>query len=143
MNSHTQQLAHILTYSGTLPLLGALGAVFFSVAGVDAVHIARTYSAVILSFLCGIHWAIYLFYSEKCPDNLFITSNAMALMSWCSLLLEQAPMAILVQSLCFIGILALDHKLRKAAILPSWFFMLRRNATIIVVSSLFMIIGII
>lgn len=126
-------LAKILTYSGTLPLLASVLLMHFPVPGINGNVIAYTYSAIIVSFLSGIHWAVYLFFPDKCPRNLLITSNAVALIAWGSLLLKHLPIVLLAQLLCFLYLLVLDLKLRDAAILPQWFYTLRRNATIIVV----------
>lgn len=127
------KLAKILTYCGTLPLIGSLLFIQFALSGIDIKIVASAYSAIIISFLCGIHWAVYLFFTEKCPTNLLLSSNAIALLAWISLLLEPLLVSKLLQVLCFIYLLSLDLKLRVAGILPEWFFMLRRNATIIVV----------
>lgn len=133
MKQNQITLANILTYSGTLPLIAAALLTQLPAATASAWIIATAYSAIIISFLCGIHWAIYLFFSEKCPRNLLITSNFVALLAWFSLLVAHQPMALILQMLCFIYLLALDLKLRDAGILPQWFYSLRRNATIIVV----------
>jgi hypothetical protein len=127
------KLAKILTYCGTLPLIGSLLFIQFALSGIDIKIVASAYSAIIISFLCGIHWAVYLFFTEKCPTNLLLSSNAIALLAWTSLLLEPLLVSKLLQVLCFIYLLSLDLKLRVAGVLPEWFFMLRRNATIIVV----------
>lgn len=126
-------LAQILTYSGTLPLVGAVILTFFPIAGLDAQTIAKTYSAIIISFLCGIHWSVYLFFEDKCPRNLLITSNSVALLAWGSLLLNNSAITLILQIICFVYLLTLDKKLFDVSILPNWFFHLRRNATIIVV----------
>ena len=125
-------LAITLTYSGTLPLIGSVFLIYFPLANIDALRIAATYSTMILSFLCGIHWAIYLFFSEKCPRNLLLTSNIIALLAWASLLLI-SPMTLLLQALSFLYLLTLDLKILGAGLYPDWFYRLRRNATIIVV----------
>ena len=134
-------LAKILTYSGTLPLIASAVCIYFSVNGFDTALIARTYSAIIISFLCGIHWAVYLCFAEKCPRNLMITSNVVALLAWASLLATKPPVAITSQALGFLYLLTLDLKLLDAGILPHWFYSLRRNATIIVVLCLAVIAG--
>jgi hypothetical protein len=134
-------LAKVLTYSGTLPLIASAICVYFPLDGVDSALIARTYSAIIISFLGGIHWAIYLFFAENCPRNLLITSNVVALLAWASLLATYPSVAITLQALCFLYLLTLDLKLRDAGILPQWFYNLRQNATIIVVLSLAIIAG--
>lgn len=133
MKTRDRQLAGILTYSGTLPLVGCVVLLFAPLAGVDGKLVALAYAAVILSFLCGIHWAVFLFFSEKCPNNLLITSNIVALLAWASLLVAHHELTLAFQGLCFLALFALDFKLRNAGLLPEWFYHLRRNATIIVV----------
>ena len=75
------KLAKILTYAGTLPLVACVGLIFSPIVGVDNHMLAANYSAVILSFLCGTHWAIFLFFTEKCPNNFLFTSNMFALLA--------------------------------------------------------------
>lgn len=132
-------LTKILTYSGTLPLFASALSICFPVAIFDAPFVATTYSAIIISFLCGIHWAACLFFSERCPRNLLITSNVIALLAWASLLAPQQPITPLLQALCFLYLLTLDSRLRDAGIIPKWFYTLRRHATIIVVLCLTML----
>jgi hypothetical protein len=136
MKQSNAKLAKALTYSGTLPLVASAICSYFPVQGFDSALIARTYSAIIISFLCGIHWASYLFFSDKSPRNLLITSNAIALLAWGLLVLAQQPLATLLHVLCFLYLLLLDIKLYHAKILPEWFYHLRRNATIIVICCL-------
>ena len=134
MQTRNIKLAQGLTYAGTLPLIG-LAAAAHLVQNPEAVLLMATaYAAIIAAFISGIHWAIYMFHDEKCPRNLLLTSNMVALLAWASLLLP-GP-AILVQTLCFLYLLVLDFKLRDAWILPQWFFALRRNATVVVVLAL-------
>jgi hypothetical protein len=135
------KLAKNLTYSGTLPLIASAVANYFPATGWDSTFIARTYAAIIISFLCGIHWAVYLFFAEKCPRNLLINSNAVALLAWASLLTAHPLIAIVLQALCFLYLLTLDLKLRDAGMLQPWFYSLRRNVTIIVVLCLAIIAG--
>ncbi|MBU2099146.1 MAG: DUF3429 domain-containing protein [Gammaproteobacteria bacterium] len=134
-------LANTLTYSGTLPLIGSVILLVVPMAGLDAALIASTYSAVIISFLCGIHWAAYLFFADRCPRNLLMTSNMVALLAWGSLLAANYVMinqmgTLLLQALCFLYLLVLDWQLHKAGVLADWFIRLRRNATLIVVMCL-------
>jgi len=136
MNARNINLAKFLTYSGTLPLIASTIAAAIGFHWFDVMYAAITYGAVIVSFLCGIHWAIYLFFSESCPRNLLLTSNFTALIAWSSLLVGNIRIALIIQSLCFLFLLYLDHKLLNKAILPQWFYVLRSNATIVVVISL-------
>jgi hypothetical protein len=142
MNPKQQMLANALTYAGTVPFVLA-GSKFLQVffPFIDTTHIVMTYSAIIVSFLCGIHWACYLFFAQCCPRNLLLTSNIVALLAWLSVLAHNPLWSIFLQILCFLYLLLLDFKLREADILPVWFYRLRRNATMIVVTSLIITVG--
>ena len=133
--------ATLLTYSGTLPLIGCVIARLLPVAGVDSTAISTAYGAIILSFLCGIHWAVYVFFAEKCPRNLLFTSNVVALLAWSALLMSNHTTASVLLAMCFIYMLLLDVKLRDACVLPAWYSTLRRNATFIVVACLALLAG--
>jgi hypothetical protein len=136
MQPGNRVLAHILTYLGTLPLVlsAAMSMVGHHEFNYD--QMALTYGAVIVSFLSGIHWATYLFYSERCPRNLLLTSNMAALLAWLSLLIASYRVMLFLQMLCFLYLLTLDLKLLTNDVFPQWFYALRRNATAIVVISL-------
>jgi hypothetical protein len=129
-------LAKILTYAGTLPLIACVLSGIGPVPGFDRSLVAQTYSAVIISFLCGIHWAAFLFFPEKCPRYFLISSNVVALLAWGTLLISYEVIARFLPPLCFLFLFALDSQLRMKAIIPNWFYTLRRNATAIVVLSL-------
>lgn len=136
MKKNQIKLATILTYSGTIPLILSVIILLFPLIELNGAIIARTYSAIIISFLCGIHWATYLFYAEKTLPNLLITSNVTAITAWASLLLGSDSLALSSQVLCFMFLMFLDFRLYRKGILPHWFFLLRKNATIIVLSCL-------
>ena len=136
-SSPNPRLAQALTYAGTLPLIGcALLAWTRSVPGVDAAGIGIAYAAIIASFISGIHWAASLFFSPRCGYSPLIVSNVIALAAWISVLLGDALWACLLLALCFVSLLILDRRLHAQAVLPTWFYRLRRNATMIVVSLL-------
>lgn len=135
--SHTM-LAKLLTYTGALPFIACLILIKIPLINVDTSYIFRTYGAVIIAFLCGIHWAVYIFFSERCAGNLFITSNLFALVAWVSLIAPPGKIYLLLQPLSFLALLVVDIKLYYAKLLPKWFFYLRRNATLMVVTCQFL-----
>jgi hypothetical protein len=132
MNQNSKTLAKILTYSGTLPLIICVISIYLPITGFDSTLVAAFYSAIIISFLCGIHWAVYLFFAEKCSHNLLISSNVVALAAWGSILMKPWSIAMPLQIVCFLYLLISDLKLRNLGVLPAWFYHLRRNATVIV-----------
>ncbi len=135
------RLVKLLTYGGTLPLLLCMAAMLVPVNAVDPVHIALCYGAVIVSFLCGIHWAVYLLLGDRCRRNLLLCSNAIALAAWSVLLTAPYCVALCLLGLCFLALLKLDNELVDCNIYPVWYGTLRRNATIIVMLTLFALIA--
>ena len=131
-----QQLARLLTYSGALPFIACVLATIVDLNLIDASWVGVAYGAVILSFISGMHWGIYLFHAASCSRNLFITSNIATLFGWVSLLVYPHGASFLIQVSCFAGLLWLDRGLAQRGVLPPWFFRLRLHATFIVVSSL-------
>lgn len=137
MDQSKQKTAQLLTYSGAIP--------FVALTLLSARHEATTstslptealihaYGAIIISFICGISWGIYLF--KSCPLNLFIISNIIALIAWCSLMLTYTP-ATIIQLASFLALLKIDHTLFKANVIDPWYFSLRCRITAIVTSTL-------
>ena len=132
MKNHSKKLAQLLTYAGILPFLFLSVATFFKITDYDFSLALGAYAALIIAFLCGIHWAIYLFFLEKCGRNLFINSNVVTLIAWSSLLLKLHTIGLIIQTLCLIYLFWLDHQLMRQQLIEPWFFKLRRNASCIV-----------
>jgi hypothetical protein len=141
MNQAQSKTAIYLTYAGALPLIISAILLWFvnDISSSFVLFATTAYSAIIISFLSGIHWACYLFYADKSPYNLLIISNIIALLAWVSFLIPYPPIQILIHMFCFLSLLCLDRTLLAVNIIPSWFYTLRRNATIIVVISLVLI----
>jgi hypothetical protein len=134
-------LVKLLTYGGTLPLLLCMMAAFMPLRVVDPVRVALCYGAVIASFLCGIHWALYLLLGDRCGRNLLLYSNAIALAAWSALLITPQWVSLCLLGLCFLTVLKLDKGLVACDVYPAWYGTLRRNATIIVMLTLFALIA--
>lgn len=136
MTSQQKFLTKILTFGGALPFVIGTILTLSKASWIDPLHLVQTYSGIIISFLCGIHWAVYLFYSEMCPRNLLLTSNFVALCAWITLLCCQPAVWITTQILCFSYLLILDKTLVQTMVLPVWFYQVRRDATFIVIGCL-------
>ncbi len=134
MNKKNILSAQILTYIGIIPFLVLGMAVAVHASGLNYSLALFAYGAVILSFLCGIHWAVFLFFSQKCSRNLFLHSNAITLIAWVSVLpIMASHLNFLLQIVSFAYLLLLDRQLYRNQVIPSWFFHLRLKATLIVV----------
>lgn len=132
MNEKNILFARALTYSGIIPFIFFGVAVALHAGGLDYSLALFAYGAVIISFLCGIHWAIFLFFSQNCSRNLLFHSNAISLMGWLSVLLVMSYLTFALQISCFLYLLILDRELYRNKVIPLWFFHLRRNATMVV-----------
>lgn len=132
MNKNNTMVAQVLTYAGIIPFLLLGIAVSLQAEGLNYSLALFTYGAVIISFLCGIHWAAFLFFSQQCTRNLLLYSNVIALVGWLSVLSVKAYWTVALQIFCFLSLLILDLELYRKKLIPLWFFQLRRNATIMV-----------
>ncbi len=137
MNDNNILVARVLTYTGIMPFLFLGMAVALQANRLDSSLALFTYGAVIISFLCGIHWAVFLFFSQNCSRNLLFHSNAISLLGWVSVLPIMSYLTFALQILCFLYLLILDLGLYRNKVIPLWFFQLRLNATIVVVLLLF------
>lgn len=142
MNDKNISVAKILTYMGVLPFLFLGFTKTIQVSIFDTTMLLPTYGAVIISFICGIHWAAFLFFSEKCTHHLLIQSNVITLLGWVSILPAVSYFTEILQILCFIYLLLLDFELYKNQVIPSWFFKLRTRVTLLVVLALVITIGV-
>jgi hypothetical protein len=129
MNADQQKQATLLTYAGLLPLVLALANQFLRVVPIDSLFWAASYAAVIASFICGIHWAAFLFFAGRSPVNLLLTSNFICLAAWLALLLPATSQALVILMLCFTSLLVIDRRLRHDQLIPEWFYQLRQRAS--------------
>jgi len=137
MNEKKILAARVLTYTGIIPFLFLGMAVALHASGLNYSLALFAYGAVIISFLCGIHWAAFLFFSQNCSRNLLFHSNAISLLGWLSVIPVMSYLTFTLQILCFLYLIILDLELYRNKVIPLWFFQLRVNATIVVILLLF------
>ena len=131
-------LVATLTLSGAIPFIAcAVWAWRLWALPFDPAYVAVVYGAVILSFLGGIHWGLFL--QPKVPKAWVIVSSiVLTLLGWMSVLLfSNGPGDICIfQALCFLMALWIDNDLRANGFISEPFFRLRQIITAIVVPSL-------
>lgn len=132
MPSHQQILAKWLTYLGAIPFMVAAISVCFGHAVYHMSSLSVTYGAVILSFISGIHWGLFLTHAQRAPINLLVSSNITALLAWLSLLLVVPFTQYLILMFSFIGVWLVDRQLVKHGLIETWFYQLRTRITVIV-----------
>lgn len=132
--------AVLLTYLGVLPFYLSAIAVFFNFNQNHAVFLFRSYGAMIVSFIAGIHWTI----SVKDINNkafwLIWTSNIIALMGWSSIIINNAIYGLYVLAMALLLLIYIDYKLFKLQQIELWFIKLRWRATLLVIISMIFLI---
>ncbi|MEP3856252.1 MAG: DUF3429 domain-containing protein [Porticoccus sp.] len=129
--------ARLFTYSGILPFL------FFpcyrlltgsnTFFAFDVQTLLMGYGAVIVAFVAGIHWGVFLF--RQCSLNLLLHSNIIALLSWVSLL-STLLWSVVILLFCFVYLLWIDTVLVRQQLLEPWFYRLRVHASALALLSL-------
>jgi uncharacterized membrane protein YhdT len=132
----------------TLTLIGVTPFVILSVAvsmHVFAdpkviIQVLLTYAAVIVSFMGGIHWGIAVTrYGEKrhIANLLIFESIWPTIIAWGALFYIEIHIQLLVLTLLYTFLWAIESLLYSNNLIPQWFFNLRCIITPIVVVSLY------
>lgn len=101
----------------------------------DIPLVLQVYSALIVSFLAGMHWHIGMTESEG-QHNLLWISNAVVLTAWVTVFVPSAATACLIFALLFGGLVLMDRSLFHRGLLPPWFYRLRVHISGIVIVTL-------
>ncbi len=137
-----RRLPLILTIIGAVPFIVLSMAVgmhmFHNTKAVSAVLL--TYAGVIISFMGGIHWGIAVVrYADKrkIANMLIAESVGTSLVAWSVILLGDTFTQLLVLTLLYTFVWAIDSMLYSDDLIPLWFFNLRCIITPTVVVSLY------
>ncbi|MGV8831932.1 MAG: DUF3429 family protein [Devosia sp.] len=130
MDRDNQIIAAGLVVAGIMPVWILL-ALKFWLPELALAPLALGYGAVIASFVCGVHWGLFMTRSRIMPVNLLVTSNVGALLAWAMLALGQgsAVSGFTGMALVLAGLLALDFWLLQRGGIAPWFWRLRWIAT--------------
>lgn len=131
-----QKQATMLTFAGVVPFIIAIGLALAKVTMVEYAPYIKLYAAVVISFICGIHWAINVVNEEKGDSNLFLAAIIVALVAWVVTMFGFGRYGFVAEAVLFAYLLFVDFKLRYSGEYPSWFFKLRVASSIIVVLAL-------
>lgn len=129
-----------LAYAGTIPFI--LPTLIIMNSDVHAQWMTgpdltlHSYGLVIVAFMCGTHWGLYLTQHPQCPINLLVSSNILTLTCWFAYLSQHTALILTSQLCTFLILLVLDTRLYKRRILHKNYYEMRRNVTAIVVFAL-------
>lgn len=104
------------------------------------IQLLLTYATVIVSFLGGIHLGIALTqhnHNRRISNLLIAESTWPSLIAWTSLYVAQVHIQLLILTLLYSLMWAIDSLLYDNNLIPQWFFNLRCVITPIVVVSLY------
>ena len=141
----SRKLYPLLTYAGVLPFVGCA---LMPLVGLRQLwnlgsfdYIAGAYGLAIVCFLCGAHWATFLYHRAAAPDNLLVTSNVIVVACWFAFLMAAQAVTLFVLVLALLCLLFIDYRLLRAGLLTDYYFRMRTTATVIAVLSLAIIIA--
>lgn len=128
-------LAGRLMLMGLIPfwVLALAGILSPTAFGFDLRLPLLSYGAVIVSFIAGIHWGLYL--QQDAPMNLFIHSNIIAVVAWVAVILSSS-ISYLILVGCFVYLLVIDRRLYQASLIDPWFMRKRIEITALVITAL-------
>lgn len=129
MPPNSSTTARWLTFAGILPFAAGLAGQVFAPEAAPWREWTAAYGAVIAAFIAGIHWAVHLFFGDKAPVNLLISSNVLALAAWGALLLPAGPGPFRLLVVVFLALVLIDRRLHRAELIPDWFYRLRLQAS--------------
>ncbi len=136
------RLPLILTLAGGLPFvaLSLMVSMHWFSDAKAVLSFLLSYAAVIISFLGGVHWgfAVQHFHRNRSIANLLLaTSVVPPLIAWGILLYPDHYAQLLVLTLLYSFMWAIDSLLYNNDLMPQWFFNIRCIITPVVVVSLY------
>lgn len=134
----------LLTYLGVLPFVAiSIGLLFggheLGYFG-SLVKIIESYGLIIVSFMAGTHWGIYISQAIKPKTNLLLTSNIIALSAWLCFLFAPTKVTLWAYGLSFALLLYIDAELVREKAIMKDYFRTRAIVSLLVISSLVLIL---
>ena len=134
----------VLAMLGTLPFIAsAVMAVTGFTLGerITGNLVVSSYGLAILCFLCGAHWATYIYNKQQTPFNLFVISNVVVVAIWMAyVFVGQSPYSLFTQMLAFAFLLDIDRRLLRIGLIAPDYFRVRLLATTIAEVCLFIVV---
>ena len=133
----------LLAMLGTLPFIASavLAISGYTISGISpAIVIATSYALAIICFLCGAHWATFLYKRDDIPFNLFVISNVIVVVVWLAYVLTgQSQLTLGTEVLAFAVLLDIDRRLLRIGLVSSHYLRVRAQATVIAGLSLLIV----
>lgn len=133
--------SNILILMGSIPFIFFMALSFFSLDNFfnySINYLASIYSIIIISFISGTHWGIFL--NNKIPINLFASSNIVTITVYFSFLTLDNFYFTLISIISFISLLLFDFYIYKQAITLIDYFVIRFLVSMIVIFSLLILL---
>lgn len=142
-----KELKHAYVALGILGLIPFIGLTALTVTGHTALPwlnwpvlpMLADYSLLIISFLCGTHWALYLAHRKLQNDDLdlLLVSNIIAVMAWLAPYIYPMAGVLLFYSFLFVLLWWIDRWLWQQEVgTRSYYFMRRAISAFVVISLL-------
>jgi len=139
-NNNNSKVAVYLGYCGLAPFVLSLLVVNFTVDFQDtSIRGFILYSAIIISFMSGIHWGMALLRNQGCRIR-FMISIVPPILAWAAVLSLPLPFLIGALGLVHLAELKIDRVLFSYPEIQTWYFRMRFRLTSLVVMLHFVMI---
>lgn len=126
-----KRISQILTFCGALPFYLLLLPALPFLSDEARIHGFLAYGAIIAAFMAGTLWG--LAQRDRDPPILpIVTSNALALLSWASLLISSTIAATALQLVVFLALLEIDRRIETEGREAPWYLTMRVRITVLV-----------
>ncbi len=129
-----------LTYAGGLPFVACALLPYAGITELGPLgawdHVLVMYGLAIASFLAGTHWAFELARPGTYAISLFVMSNVIVVVVWLAALVANAAIALAVQCMAFLVLLAVDKAVAAEGGMPPGYLAMRQRITFIVLAAL-------
>jgi uncharacterized membrane protein len=121
-----------------LPFIVSSALIWIPLYHQTALESLSIYSALIVTFIGGVHWGIAVQLTQKTnhsrTNNQFIISVAPSLIAWVTIVFIQ-PYALIILAISFV-LFWLIEKLHYQQHLPAWYSQLRNHLTLVATLSI-------
>lgn len=134
ISSQTQQTSVRLAWAGVIPFIVSAAMGIIGIYQAPALHAFLIYSAVILSFLGGIHWGLIMRGNLDRPQGRLLICIAPPLTAWIAVAFLPPLLTLAILGLFYMLWLKYD----TIAVQDDWYIKMRKPITFIVTGSHFL-----
>lgn len=139
-----KKLYAALAFAGATPFVAGAALIAMGMPSIEPLGrldaVVESYGLAIISFLCGVHWATWLYKRAESPFNLMVISNVVLLAAWFAFLSGNIALSLGTQITAFVFLLGIEQRIMSAGLVSAHYLLVRAFATALAVISLTLIL---